>query len=745
MRSLGAALALLLAATCPAAEMVVRNASFEAGSAGAVSEWTWWSRTSAGSATRCDARAHEGSHAARIEHDGERDWAFTSSSRFAVQPGEGYAVTAWALVERGHVELAAVGYGGGELVSWNIGSSRRGASEDWVELRALVEVPEGVDSMGVRFVGAEDTLAWVDAVAVSEHEWLAPADLPPVEGWAEERVREALDRGLIARPLEEGSVYLGWRLLDDDPDDVAFHVYRRHGDAAPSRLTDEPLRETTDFVDGTATAGREYAWFVRTVADGEEGPPSPAATATPGDGALPYVSIPLRGDYTFQKVAIADLTGDGRYDFVIKQPNRNVDPWHLYWKPSPGTYTLEAYTADGEFLWELDLGWSIEQGVWYSPYIAFDFTGNGRAEVAVKTGEGDPRDEDGRVQEGPEYLTLLDGLSGEVIDRVDWPARDDFEDYNRASRNQIAVAYLDGRTPCLIAQRGTYGFKKAVAYQVRDGRLEELWSWDNRDLPRRFWGQGAHTVKVADVDGDGRDEVILGSMVLDDNGVPLWTTGLGHPDHVYVGNLDPARPGLEIYFGMETRQERNGMCMVDAATGEILWGFDEPTVHIHHAGLVSPIDPRRAGSECYSGERDFPEKRWLFDARGELIEMVDLGGLAPRAAWWDADPTRELLARGRIHKYHPPHEYPTRIEGHIAAVADLFGDWREEIVTSVPGEIRIYTTTIPARDRRTTLMQDPLYRLDVAIASMGYFQVPLPSYDPLSPGPVGGESDGYRE
>jgi ABC-type sugar transport system ATPase subunit len=429
-----------------------------------------------------------------------------------------------------------------------------------------------------------------------------------------------------------------------------------------------------------------------------------------------------------KQVGIADLDGDGCYDFVIKQPRDNIDPYEKYWKPSPNTYKLEAYRHDGRFLWRHDLGWAIEQGIWYSPYVVYDLDGDGRAEVAVKTGQGDPRDADGRVQTGPEYLSILDGRTGEPMVRVDWPSRANFPSYNYASRNQLGVAYLDGKTPALLVARGTYNYMVLIAYQFKDGKLRELWRWDNKDAPKTFWGQGAHWMHSGDVDADGRDEVALGSVMIDDHGKPLWTTGLGHPDHFYLGDLDPQRPGLEIYFGIEPRRKENAMCMVDACTGKILWGHQEATQHIHSSGLCSDIDPQHPGSECYSGERDFKDKRWLRDCKGHVIATNDLGGLAPRAAYWDADPQRELVTGGRITKYQGQTLRP-RIEGDVIAVVDLLGDWREEIITSVAGQLRIYMTTIPAADRRTCLMEDPIYRTDVTHAAMGYYQVPMTSYD----------------
>jgi hypothetical protein len=554
-----------------------------------------------------------------------------------------------------------------------------------------------------------------------------------VKGYAVEPVREKLDRGLVAVRAGEGKVHVGWRLLESDPAGVAFDLFRQQRDQPAVKLNPEPIRKTTDFLDAAAPAGSAVRYFVRPVVGGRQGEPSPAASLGSNDPDRPYLTIKLQGDHTFQKVGIADLDGDGRLDFVIKQPNENIDPYENYWTPSPDTYKLEAYRHDGRFLWRYDLGWAIERGIWYSPYVVYDLDGDGKAEVAVKTGEGDPRGPDGRVQTGPEYLAILDGQTGKPLCRVDWPSRAPFgpKGYNYASRNQLAVAYLDGKTPCLLVERGTYTYMTLVAYEFHAKRLRELWRWDNEKLGRAYRGQGAHWMHAADVDGDGRDEALLGSCVIDDDGSPLWTTGLGHPDHFYVGDIDPSHPGLEIYYGIEPGGPRNTMCLVDARTGQFLWGHEGRTQHIHHSGMCSDIDPAHPGAECYSGERDFPDKRWLRDCKGNVLSTEDLGGLGPRPVYWDADPQRELILGRRIAKYRGPTLLP-RVEGEVIAVVDLVGDWREEIITSLPGELRIYTTPIPATDRRVCLLQDRLYRMDVVCAAMGYYQVPMLSYDMAS-------------
>lgn len=717
----------------PAAPSIngVTNGGFEFAAEGeeGIAGWTFWTREEG--AGRCEVVAEgapEGRRAAFIEHTGERDFALSNRGRLPVEARDRLTATARVRTEgEGELTLAFVALRDGQVVAWNIGSdSVRGAS-DRRTLEATALVRRNIDEVYVRFTGSGRVRAWIDDVRV-ERGWpeRAPrADRPPVEGWARERVEEPLGRGLVAMPIEGGRVYLSWRLLRDDPEGVGFHVYRWVGRRMPERLTEEPITRTCDFLDETPAPGVANFYVVRAVVDGEEGEPSTQAEATPSAEGRGYLSIPLQGEYTFQRVGIGDLDGDGEYDFVIKQPNANVDPGDGYWKPSEGTYTVEAYLADGSFLWKRDLGWSIEQGVWYSPMLVRDLDGDGRAEVILKTApEEDLRDAEGKVQTGPEWLSVLDGMTGEEIARTDWPSREGYRSYNLASRNLMCIAYLDGKTPCIVVDRGTYALMRVVAWQLREGKLEELWRWSNEELGGLYRGQGAHSMHAVDVDGDGRDEVFLGSAVLDDNGVELWSTGMGHPDHHYVGDIDPTRPGLEVYYGIEPRSPADGCSLYDARTGEWLWGLDEPTQHVHAAGMCADIDARYPGLECYSGERDFPEKRWLWSAQGELIQMGDVGGLSPRTLYWDADPQRELLRGSRIHDFGGQ-VHRSDIEGQAIGFADIVGDWREELIVSSPGELRIYTTTVPAADRRVCLMQDPLYRNDVCIQAMGYTQCPM--------------------
>ncbi|MGB2806729.1 MAG: hypothetical protein WBC22_03245 [Sedimentisphaerales bacterium] len=532
---------------------------------------------------------------------------------------------------------------------------------------------------------------------------------------------EKLDRGLVAIECEDGSVFLSWRLLADDLPDMAFTVMRVPADlSVPSQWTNltkgQPYRRTC-FVNTErkgAEPGAGYALYRfsrdRNLKESDK---------LDFVGIIPrlYVNIPLKGDYDFQKVGIGDLDGDGVYEFIIKQPNFNADPYQRpgYWKRSTTTYKLEAYRLDGTMMWRYDMGWSIEAGIWYSPWIVYDVDGDGKAEVYCKAGEADPRDEKGLVQSGPEYLVKIDGETGKVVAKTDWLSRDGFPSYNYYCRNFLTVAYLDGKKPSLIMQRGTYNLIKT---QALDKDFKRIWYWESPQEKAKYHGQGAHGLITADVDSDGRDELVIGSAVLDDNGKGLWTSEMGHPDVCYVADIDPTNPGLEVFYGIEPRQKTDGICVVDARTGRKLWTHKEPTRHVHGQGMVGDILADSPGMEVFAGERDL-KKRWLYSAKGKLIEFHESGSLSPRAVWWDADPQKEVVVSGAVRDWGREPIQP--IKGRVIAVVDCLGDHREEVITSLKGELRIYTSTIPASDRHVCLMQDHQYRLGVVAQTMGYY------------------------
>ncbi len=583
------------------------------------------------------------------------------------------------------------------------------------------------------------------------------------------RIMERLGRGVVVIPLDSSRVFVSWRMLGTEPEDIAFNLYRKVGNQKPVRVNKSPLFET-NFVDENVDLSKPIAYFVRPILNGKEGPPSEEYRLPANPPTRQYLSIKLKPLIVppevdgVEAVGIGDLDGDGEYDFVVLRPRGPKAGSQVY--PSPTTFRLEAYLRDGTFLWRINLGWNIELGRTYAPFLVYDLDCDGRAEVVIKTSEGtvfadgkrigdtdgdgktDYRNKYGTVLEGPEFLSVIDGMTGKELARAPWIARGHVSDWgdnygNRASANKLAIAYLDGVRPSIIVFRGIYALTKVEAWDYRNRRLIKRWSWSNEKLPKEWWGQGFHYVRVGDVDGDGKDEIVHGCMLIDDNGKEVYTTKLGHGDHFHLADIDPDRPGLEVFASHEAPMTygRFGVELHCARTGQILWGPPEPTTGDVGRAVSADIDPRYRGYECWGVGGG---ARWLFTAKGEVILSWPEYQLPPcnLAIWWDGDLLRELLDihRNRGVAVIEKWDWNERRTKNLLTVpaqgaynaplayADIIGDWREELITYADGEIRIYTTTIPTRYRFRTLMHDPLYRLDVAAQTGARMKVPHVSF-----------------
>ena len=729
--------ALALTAAGAANTKLISNAGYEQPlKDGTIPDWNVFSRDKGVFSFSQVKDAAVGDYAARLVHTGDKDWAFINTLKSSVKAGQFFEVKCRMkrMSGEGSARLTVVGYAGKKLYNWSIGGTPSVKSSEWKEYKGFCEIPESVDNIYLRYVGSGAIDLLVDEAQLiprNKMEW--PKGGPKVNGWAKERRYEKMGRGVVALECDEG-IYIGWRLLKSDKPDAAFNVYREL-DGKRVKCNKAPVARTTDFIDREGSDVK--ALYIVEPASGFDGPFGSAFVVRSHKDRESYISVPISEEVKAHKVGVADLNGDGIYDYIVKHPGGNVDPWHKYWYKSPETYKIEARLADGKMLWKKDLGWNIERGTWYSPIIAADLDGDGRAEVAAKIGpEKDMRDEEGKVQSGGEWVAVFNGMTGQEIARAPWPDRDAFNSYNKASRNQIAVAYLDGKTPCLITLRGTYGIMLAEAWMLEDGKLKELWKYSNKDLWGPVWGQGAHNCICVDVDLDGRDEIILGSLTLDDDGSILWTTGKGHPDAHYYGDIDPKHPGMEIAYVIETRQRKSGgLNLVDAKTGKFLWELQTPTRHVHARGICSDLDVMNMGMEIYGADADghkLTENRWLFSADGKIIRKgTDVNykfGVA--CVWWDADLQRELF-RGRAMNYDGGNA-SLKMPGSLMQVADVVGDWREEVICSDKGEVRIYTTRVPAMDRRVCLMQDVPYRMRTLTNLMGYEQTPTLSYLPAA-------------
>lgn len=602
---------------------------------------------------------------------------------------------------------------------------------------------------------------------------------------------EALDRGVVAVPAVEQGNLVSWRLLASDAPNTTFDVYRDG-----QKVNDKPLAGATNLVDQAGTRASRYT--VRTLAGGKE-----VAASTPvgvwADGFLgiaidqPAGGVTPTGQaytYSAQEASVADLDGDGRYEIILKWDPSNAkdNAFDGY----TGPVILDAYTLEGKRLWRIDLGKNIRAGAHYTQFQVYDYDGDGRAELAVRTSDGtidatgkvlgdsnaDWREQggevpsrdrtggvvkadgtmvaplQGRILKGPEFLTIFDGPTGRALASAPyWPGRDPRTDAptaeqmketwgdgyaNRSDRFLAGTAYLDGQRPSIVMARGYYARTTVAAWDWRDGKLTQRWTFDSATPGNEaFGGQGNHQFSVADVDGDGKDEIIYGAMALDDNGKGLWSSRLGHGDAMAVSDLDPTRPGLEKFGAHEDVRGNGGIgsAMLDAKTGQILWST--PAEKDTGRGVAADIDPRFPGTEAWA-----TNSTTLYTAQGKPIDGVKRPGEASFVVWWDGDDLRELFDKNRINKWDwkagKSHTL-LQADGVVASngtknvpvvSADLLGDWREEVIWHTPDEkfLRVYTTPHPTERRLVTLMHDPQYRVAVAWQNTAYNQPPYPSF-----------------
>ncbi|MBN1818573.1 MAG: rhamnogalacturonan lyase [Sedimentisphaerales bacterium] len=578
-----------------------------------------------------------------------------------------------------------------------------------------------------------------------------------------QRQMEFLDRGVVAVMQGDGKVFVSWRLLGTDPEGILFHLYRITEGNEPIQINSDPL-SATNYVDANVDPVTSNSYCVGAVVEGKELPLSRATKAW----TQPYLSIPLRTleGYTPNDASAGDLDGDGVYEIILHQAGRGRDNAQAGTTSEP---VFEAYTLDGTFLWRINLGKNIREGAHYTQFMVYDLDGDGRAEFACKTADGtvdgkgrvigdaqaDYRNTRGFVLDGPEYLTIFDGLTGAVLATADYlPPRGNVRDWgdesgNRADRFLACIAYLDGVRPSLIMCRGYYTRTVLAAWNWREGKLSPVWTFDSDDAApgnQAYRGQGNHNLSAGDVDGDGKDEILYGACAIDHDGKGLYSTGLGHGDAMHLSDIDPDRPGLEVWAIHENPRHPHGANLRDARTGTVIWGLPltDPG-----RGLSMDIDPRHKGYECWANNSD-----GLYDGKGQKISHAK-----PRSCnmgiWWDGDLLREILDGGGggrgggfggafIDKWDYEKGITVRLlngteyqcvtnngtKANPCLCADILGDWREEVLwrTRDGKELRIFTTTIPTERRLYTLMHDPIYRLGVAWQNVAYNQPAHPGF-----------------
>ena len=602
-------------------------------------------------------------------------------------------------------------------------------------------------------------------------------------GVSAQRVTDKLDRGLVAVPGASGGNFVSWKIFGEEYYDVTYNLYRdgvkvNNAPLTVSNYTDTGGRQTSRYQVAAVVRGVEQERSAEVTRWGSQYKDVTIKGVTNRNGKN------VTSKYEINDVSLGDVDGDGTVEFIIKRNNTGGDLNESSNKTDFNLY--ECYNLKGERLWWIDLGPNLMAGPdeqW--DLVAFDWDQDGKAECVMRgadnmiihTASGKainignmnyyaPRDE--YTHQGAEYLLYLNGETGEPYG---WDGADNWtpmayplprfetgeSDYaavwgkadtgHRSSKHYFGAPFLNGRKASIFLGRGCYTRHKFCALDVDPvtHQLTQRWRWNEYSSSSPYFGQGYHNFQIADVDWDGRDEIMFGSMVIDDNGKGLFSTGLGHGDAQHCSDLDPYRHGQEQF----TCNETSPACTYfNATTGQIYYR------------LQSTGDDGRA--LCANFSNQFPGSLGRSTQSGLVSTVADKvveGGPAAEGTndalywshlnqriYWDGDLCDEVFdspgsnaRNGAVYK--PGGGRLITFDGtntanssknNPGAIADILGDWREEVVmrngTQGATTIRIFTTNTPTTYGLYTLWHDHQYRNAMVWQCVGYNQPPHKSY-----------------
>lgn len=603
-----------------------------------------------------------------------------------------------------------------------------------------------------------------------------------------QRHTEKLDRGVVAVRNSSGNFFISWRYFATDDESISFNLYARKSIAGSfTRLNATPLTMTNFTAPaGSVTTGTQL--YITPIINNTEGTPSGIFTV-PAHGFTTYRSAFL--DIAFNPandglaltqhntkfVWPADLDGDGEYDYIVDRLST-----------TGGNHKIQAYLSNGTLLWTVDMGPNVRicEGQ-DDMVIAYDMDMDGKAEVIIKSSDGTKfadglgvngsvsldTDNDGiinyfsqNVRNSPQYITVIDGITGREKTSLEmkYPSiynrnnKADFmgDEYNNLN-GHMAIFYPDGKTPAVgfvykvrTVNQSHHYFASAWKYNSTKQWIN-IFNWERKGLD----AAEAHSIRAADVDGDGKDELLNIGFGLRGDGSLAFNAHISHGDRFRVGDIDPERPGLETFAVQQNAPSLLGMLIYDSGTGEHLKKYYLPSVGDVGRGECMDIDPSRIGYEFWS---TMPN---IYDAKGGIVHE----GGAPwpyEGVWWDGDLAREQLSssdgngfNADIRKYDPSSktfgnrliEFAKITNWQLnssygvrpAFFGDIAGDWREEVILKKRTSVEVdgvtlesvqgfvgFSTDYPTSHRLYCLMQNPAYRMQAT--TRGYYQSAFPDY-----------------
>ena len=550
---------------------------------------------------------------------------------------------------------------------------------------------------------------------------------------------EYLDRGVVAVRQNNTNALVTWRSLASDDAKLGFNVYRTT-DGKTTKLNGDVITKSTNFVDSKADFSKANTYFVKKVLDGVEVETKGSYTMPANKAVGPFVTVPvakITGDVHF--VWVGDLDGDGAYDYLVDQPNLDHQQ-------------LQAYSSTGKHMWTMDMGVNSENknnispgastldvGMWDGATV-YDMDSDGFADVVVRIADGVTFGDGQKFSlsgTNKQAIAVLDGRTGKMKATVPAP-----EDYIKVGplAAMVEIGYLDGVNPSAV-----YWFKNRnadksfnslmVAYGYENGKFVQRWKYN---ASKQGGGAEAHQIRIADVDYDGKDEVLhMGYALNGDGTLRYQIPEVVHGDRWYVGAFNKGDKEM-MGYGIQQDHPKNLLeYYYNASTGKVVW------THYGDAscagqcdvarGNIGDIDPNYAGLEVWSFQGTYNGASNKKIADNYLYPVIRY--------WWDADLGAESYNDGKIENWNYDTKGTERqtttwkVYGSSGSErgagmfhGDVFGDWREEsiLVNYDTKELVIFTTDIATDYKFYTHMQNPCYRNGTT--AKGYVQASMLDY-----------------
>ena len=573
---------------------------------------------------------------------------------------------------------------------------------------------------------------------------------------------ERLSRGLVAFPKGGGQIFLGWRLLESDNPSEGFNVFRAGNSGGPYEgpVNGSPITTSTNYIDNGTSTGTTYYYIVKD----EEGNSSNEVRITASSSGSNHLTIPSDAPGMLglggRRAVAGDLTGDGNLDIVMAD-QIDTDGDNSY-----DAFYLNAYdVANNRKLWRVFLshpGAAVDDAFLhgYGALTVWDLDGDGSAEVyAVMISTDASNQQAGQI-------VKFDGASGSRLDSTAMPSRY----YTSYNQSLLGIIFINDQ-PHLVVMCGPESDRLKLA--CYDRTLTKVWEWQssaNEDA------SGGHYLSILDIDGDNNDEILCGSVLINDDGTTIWQQNRGncrgaHVDIADMGDFDPNRPGYEVWYGdcrtiYDVCKFKAEVYLIDLESNQTIWADDwdnegsvqpgdragRPYMHIH-GGSVADVDPK-PGVELVSWDdygsiprnydlttypvTDNVRPQFVMDINNNYLyydQSYDNMAFNSPVQFDDDDQwevvryngyglNRSVLAA----KYNGAQVFSLDFADPGVEI-DLFGDFREEYIAFAPDNSAFYVisnTNLSSR-RKVTMLQDRGYRTGHVRMGSGYTHSTLPS------------------